>query len=109
MDSNSFIQKKRNALTLFSIVLLALVLRLYHLDYQSLWVDEIASMNGSNPEMTVSSVIQYSVLDQPPAFFLLLHGWLKIFTVTNNFDFYTGTVQFCHVLPDETPEQFKQE
>jgi len=58
---------------------MSIVLRVYRLDYQSLGVDEIASMNGADPELTWSAVIDYSTRDQPPAFFLLLHAWLKIF------------------------------
>lgn len=54
-------------------------LRLYRLEYQSLWVDEIASMNGADPDQSWSGVIAYSVFDQPPAFFLLLHAWFKVF------------------------------
>lgn len=58
---------------------MSIVLRVYRLDYQSLSIDEIASMNGADPELSWSSVIDYSTRDQPPAFFLLLHIWLKIF------------------------------
>ena len=67
---------------LLAIIALATALRLYHLDYQSLWVDEIASMNGADPDQSWSGVITYSVSDQPPAFFLLLHSWFKIFPFT---------------------------
>ena len=42
-------------------------------------------MNGADPELATSAVIQYSALDQPPAFFLLLHSWFKFFPFT---DFY---------------------
>lgn len=74
--------KKSTLLLLLAIVTLATAIRLYQLDYQSLWVDEIASMNGADPDQSWSGVIAYSVSDQPPAFFLLLHGWFKIFPFT---------------------------
>ncbi len=79
MGLKTFFRQQATAISLFVIVLLALALRLYHLDYQSLWVDEIASMNGADPDLNTSAVLQYSVVDQPPAYFLLLHNWLKIF------------------------------
>jgi mannosyltransferase len=55
------------------------LLRVYHLDYQSLWVDEIHSMNGADPDYSLLEVIEYSKKDQPPTFFLILHFWLKLF------------------------------
>lgn len=75
----------RHTLSLTAIVLLAMGLRLYRLEYQSLWVDEIASMNGADPDQSWSGVIAYSVFDQPPAFFLLLHAWFKAVPFTDFF------------------------
>jgi mannosyltransferase len=49
------------------------------LDYQSLWNDELHSMNGANPSSTISEVIEYSKNDQPPFYFLILHCWFKVF------------------------------
>jgi len=85
LSLKSIIQKQTYTLSLVITVLIALALRLYHLDFQGLWVDEIASMNGTDPEMSWKAVITYSVTDQPPAFFLLLHGWFKLFPFN---DFY---------------------
>jgi mannosyltransferase len=77
------LRQHATAFTLGLILLLAAFIRLYHLGHQSLWVDEIASMNGAAPQQTWAQVIAYSVSDQPPAFFLLLHGWLKIFAYSD--------------------------
>ena len=33
-------------------LLLATILRLYHLDFQSLWMDELYTMNVSNPKLS---------------------------------------------------------
>ena len=79
MGIKTFFGKYATAVSLSIILLLALALRLYHLDGQSLWVDEIASMNGADPDATIAAVLQYSAVDQPPAYFLLLHYWLKFF------------------------------
>jgi len=79
MDVKKFIVKHSVALSLIAIVAMSIALRLYHLNYQSYEVDEIASMNGADPDLSWSAVVNYAMRDQPPAFFLLLHGWLKVF------------------------------
>ncbi len=78
MGLKSFFRTYHISISLLAIVLLAIVLRLYHLDYQSLWVDEIASMNGTDPGLPLSSVIAYSKFEQPPLHFILLHYWFKL-------------------------------
>ncbi len=70
---------------LIGIILLGVALRLIGLNFQSFWLDEIYSMNGSDPSKTVAEVIEYSKTDQPPLYFLLLHFWLKFFSFN---DFY---------------------
>ena len=61
------------------LLLIASGLRYYHLGYQSYWVDEIASMNGSGPDQSWAGVIEYCHFDQPPAYFFMMHAWFKIF------------------------------
>ena len=85
MAIKSHFHRHSLSLSLTAIVLLAMGLRLYRLEYQSLWVDEIASMNGADPDQSWSGVIAYSVFDQPPAFFLLLHAWFKAVPFTDFF------------------------
>ena len=58
-------------------------IRFFGLEYSGLWLDEIYSMLGSDPTTTLSDVYEYSKNDQPPLFFFLLHGWLKIFGNTD--------------------------
>ncbi len=65
------------------LLLLGGFIRFFELTYAGLWLDEIYSMLGSAPEKTISEVYTYSIHDQPPLFFLLLHGWLKIFGFTD--------------------------
>jgi uncharacterized membrane protein len=60
------------------IVVAASFLRLYRLDFQSLWYDELHSIIPTNPQYSIASIIEYCKLDQPPAFFLMLHAWFKI-------------------------------
>lgn len=67
---------------LFAILLLAIFLRLYKLDFQSLWVDELYSIVPVYPLNTVEFIINYCKSDQPPLFFLILHFWMKLFSYT---------------------------
>lgn len=75
--------KAKAILVLMVIVAIGIFLRFYKLDFQSLWYDEIHSMNGSDPDQSIREVIEYSRTDQPPFFFLLLHFWLKLFSFTD--------------------------
>lgn len=61
------------------ILILACVLRFYHLDFQSLWYDEVHSTNGADPDLSFGEIVEYSRTDQPPLFFLVLHYCFKIF------------------------------
>lgn len=61
------------------VLILACTLRFYHLDFQSLWYDEVHSANGADPDLSVDEIIEYSRTDQPPLFFLILHYCFKIF------------------------------
>jgi mannosyltransferase len=67
---------------LISITLLGFGLRFYHLDFQSLWLDELYSMIGCNPNQSLNEVINYCKGDQPPSFFILLFYAFKVFGYT---------------------------
>lgn len=55
------------------------VLRFYHLNFQSLWYDELHSIIPTDPANSLASIVEYCKTDQPPAFFLYLHYTFKIF------------------------------
>lgn len=61
------------------VVAIGLAARLYNLNYQSLWYDELHSMVASGPEKSIASIIEYCKVDQPPFSFLYLHFVFKIF------------------------------
>lgn len=67
---------------LAAIVIVATFLRLYRLDFQSLWYDELHSVVATHPDQSFAALVEYCKTDQPPAFFLLLHGWFKLFAYT---------------------------
>ena len=69
---------------LITILIIASILRMYHLDFQSVWLDEIHSINEANPKNSVSEMFDALMIAEPhpPLFFLLLHFSFKIFGYT---------------------------
>jgi uncharacterized membrane protein len=67
-------------LLLFLLCITGVFLRLYNLDVKGLWLDEIHSAYGADPDKTVKEVLEYSKGDQPPLYFLILHGWFNAFS-----------------------------
>ena len=66
------------AVLLIVIILLALVLRLYRLDNQSLWYDEGFSVYLAG--MDIDQITARTAADiQPPLYYYLLHGWIQLF------------------------------
>ena len=63
---------------LLLISALGFFLRLYNLEIVGLWMDEIHSTVGTDPDKTIREVMEYCKQDQPPVFFLLLHEWFKV-------------------------------
>ncbi len=59
------------------LILLAFAVRIFHLDFQSIWWDE-----GHSIQMASASIAQIPTLPgmdvHPPGFFVLLHGWMAI-------------------------------
>lgn len=69
---------------LMLILLLAAILRFYHIDYQSVWLDEIHTMIESNPDTSFSDVYNsINVSEQmPPLYFYSIYFVFKIFGYT---------------------------
>jgi 4-amino-4-deoxy-L-arabinose transferase-like glycosyltransferase len=66
------------AALLLAITILALGLRLYRLDNQSLWYDEGFSVYLAG--MDVGEITARTAADiQPPLYYYLLHGWIQLF------------------------------
>ena len=74
----------KNNYILSFILFLSLILRFYHLDFQSIWLDEIHTMNESNPNISLSEL--YSAIQtgeqMPPLYFYILYFIFKIFGYT---------------------------
>src|SRR5437868_14723286 len=67
--------------TLLIIASLAIVLRFINLDYQSLWLDEIYTMNMANPDNSIAEIYKLSQNTDPMSvvYFTLLNFCFKIF------------------------------
>jgi mannosyltransferase len=71
---------RRIYLALGVIAVLSVAFRLYHLEAKGLWMDEIHSTVGTDPDKTLAEVLEYCKQDQPPIYFVLLHTWFKAFS-----------------------------
>ncbi|MCR4407469.1 MAG: glycosyltransferase family 39 protein [Anaerolineae bacterium] len=63
-------------LALYAILLLAFALRLYHLDFQSLWSDEGISLLRS--QQALGPMLADMPVEHAPLYFVLLHGWMRL-------------------------------
>ena len=68
--------KKDHLLTLVLIMAFGLVLRLYDLGAESIWLDEGYSIHVSKLDFFQLLKLED---DFPPLYYLLLHGWMKLF------------------------------
>ena len=76
-----FINRLKRNYILTIVLCIAAVLRFYHIDYQSVWLDEIHTLNEANPQLSLPGVYS-SVLGSdphPPLYFILVHYIFIIF------------------------------
>lgn len=72
------LSEKSTKITLSLILLLSLILRIYKLDAEDLWVDEIFSINLANNN--IYGIITGSLKDtNPPLYYIILHYWSSLF------------------------------
>ena len=63
---------------LLAILLVALLLRIFQLDAESLWLDEVYSVNWGNHDFV--QILGLSIQNRhPPLYLLLLHYWMQLF------------------------------
>ncbi|HPF10763.1 MAG TPA: glycosyltransferase family 39 protein [Flavobacteriaceae bacterium] len=76
----SFLDKKYNPY-LILLLLAALALRLYNLNYEGLWNDELFTADTANPSRSLGKVIDIMKFDvHPPLHNLLSNLWCRIFS-----------------------------
>ncbi len=63
------------------ILIAALLLRIYHINFQSIWLDEILSMNNSNPKLSMKQFYEGIMFWEfmPHMYFLILRFVFDIF------------------------------
>lgn len=72
--------KKPTILILSIILLFGLLLRIYNLDKESLWIDEAYALKHAEQKIPVDVITDVvSIEGSPPGYFLLLHYWIKLF------------------------------
>lgn len=76
-----YLEKLKRNYILAIILLIGLILRFYHIDFQSVWLDEIHTLNESNPNTPLSELYNtiMAAEQMPPLYFYLLYFFFKIF------------------------------
>lgn len=71
----------KNNYTLLIILSFGAFLRIYHADFQSLWLDEILTMNDANPNLTFKEFYDGIMFWEfiPHFYFFILHYFFEIF------------------------------
>ena len=66
------------------ILIVGAFLRLFHLDFQSVWLDEIHTLNESNPKFSFKEVHESLMISEPhpPLYFFIMNIFFKIFGYT---------------------------
>lgn len=78
MENNNWLKSNY---PLLIILFVAAILRFFHVDYQSVWLDEIHSLNEANPKLSISGIYE-AILGadpHPPLYFIILNFAFKIF------------------------------
>lgn len=75
---NIFMKLIRNKLIMALIIFIGLFLRIYNLDKESIWVDEIISIKMVH--FKLSTIIKAILIDyHPPLYYYILHYWVNLF------------------------------
>lgn len=74
----------RNNVWLLIILAIASILRLYRIDYQSIWLDEIHTLIETDPSLSFSELFQSlkNIDPHPPLYFVIVKIGFKIFGYT---------------------------
>lgn len=74
----------KNNYSLSIILIIAAILRFYHSDFQSIWLDEILSMNNSDPKLNFKEFYDKIMFFEfiPHLYFLILKIFFQIFGFT---------------------------
>lgn len=75
------LERIKNNYILILILILGTILRLYHIDFQSIWLDEIHTMIEANPSFSFSEVYEQIISGEqiPPHYFIIINLLFKLF------------------------------
>lgn len=71
-------EDRRTQKLVFIIVILAAVLRVYHLGYQDIWYDEVGSIHQATSNLPTL----FSGFHLSPLYYLILRFWIKLFGIS---------------------------
>ena len=82
---NKLFSSIQNNKWILLILLVATILRLYNIDYQSLWMDEIYTLNVASPKHSFSEIISEVNLREsfPYLYFFIMHTMFSLFGDTS--------------------------
>lgn len=81
----NFLKKHKYEVGLAAIIVLATVLRFYRLNYQSLWYDELYTMNEADPSLSWKTFFDFYLKDEhPPMFFAMERIMFTLFGYEDN-------------------------
>ena len=74
----------KNNKVLILILIIASFFRFYKIDFQSVWLDEIHTLNESNPNLSISEIYKTLLITEPhpPLYFIIAHYFFIIFGYT---------------------------
>ena len=78
------IQKIKENYLLITILVFAAILRFYHIDFQSIWLDEIHTMNEANPNVGFFDLYDIIMAGEqmPPLYFYSLYFFSDMYLYT---------------------------
>lgn len=80
----NYLKLAKNNKWIITILVISTILRFYHINFQSLWMDEIYSMNVANPNESISKLISEVNLREgfPYFYFIILKILFSVFGYT---------------------------
>lgn len=67
----------KNNVALLLVILAGFILRLYHINAQSFWLDECISVNMAKLDLRDLLLVKYASF-HPPFYYLILHFWVRL-------------------------------
>jgi len=75
------VEKIKNNYLLLLIIFFGAAFRFYHIDFQSVWLDEVHTINEANPSLSIVELYKSIMVTEqmPPLYFYLVYFLFKLF------------------------------